>query len=182
VRSLLDALLVPEPDWRGPGPLVAGDAPGTFDEASVAAITAQLARAAGVLGALRGDSAEVARVWSTMVQSPAPGVAPQLAPRAQVAPVEPERRLCVRRDGNFFAMATGGGTGLLLVVGTNRELELTGAAMHFVRRILSERSFRCGDCTDWVVDGTRFAWSDVQDMLTRLEREGLLEQASSEDR
>jgi hypothetical protein len=182
VHGLLDALLLPDAAWRGPAPLAPGEAPGTFDDASIAAIGAQLARAAEALGALRGDSPEVVRVWSTMVQSPAPGLPPRAAPRVDAAPVQPDRRLRVRRDGNFFAMPADGGTRLLLTVGPNRELELTGAAMHFVRRILAERSFLCSACAEWTVDGNRFPWSDVQEILTSLEREGLLEEATSEDR
>ncbi len=182
VRSLLDTLLLPEPGWRGPAPVLPGDVPGTVDAEGVAAITAQLARAAELLAGLRGDSPEVVRLWSTLVQAPAPSVAAPAAPRVTTAPVEPEARLRVRRDGNVYAMEADGGRRLCLVVGAHRELELTGAAMHFVQRLLAEREFVCGDAARWTVDGSTFAWPDVQEMLTNLTREGVLEAAGIEDR
>jgi hypothetical protein len=54
--------------------------------------------------------------------------------------------------------------------------------MHFVQRLLAEREFVCGDAARWTVDGSTFAWPDVQEMLSNLTREGVLEAAGIEDR
>jgi hypothetical protein len=175
VRSLLDNLLTPEADWRSPAPVLPVGVLGDVDPDGIAAITAQLARAAELLQSLRGDSAAVARLWAASVQNPNPGFpAPQPAAIA-TSQVLPAQRLHIRDDGNVYAMLTDAGSRLCLAVGESRELELTGVAVPFVRRILAEREFTAGDCVKWNDGGTSFVWSDVQLMLTNLKREGLIE-------
>jgi hypothetical protein len=71
-------------------------------------------------------------------------------------------------------MLAEGGSRLCVSIGTNREVELTGAAMGFVQRILTVREFTAGDCLAWNDGGAPFAWDDVQSILTNLKREGLI--------
>jgi hypothetical protein len=173
VRNLLDAVLTPDAGWRGPAPVLALDVPGQVESQAVAAISAQLARAAAVLQSLSGDSAAVVRTWESLVQNPNPGVrAPVQAPIAATV-VAAHERLRVRGDGNYYAMLADDGARLCLMVGM-REVELTGPAVRFVQRMLVEREFLAGDCLQWHADGSPFEWSDVQAMLTSLKREGLI--------
>jgi ribosomal protein L16 Arg81 hydroxylase len=175
VRSLLDNLLTPEADWRSPAPVLPNGALGDADPDGIAAITAQLSRAAEVLQSLRGDSAAVVRLWASSVQNPNPGFpAPQSATIA-TEEVFPAERLRIRDDGNVYAMLTDAGSRLCLGVGASRQLELTGVAVPFVRRILEVREFTAVDCVHWNDGGAAFAWGDVQLMLTNLKREGLIE-------
>jgi ribosomal protein L16 Arg81 hydroxylase len=74
VRGLLDRVLTPEADWRGPGAVLAGTQADEVDPDGIAAISAQLARAAGVLQSLSGDSTAVVR-FSPSVRSSQPSVA-----------------------------------------------------------------------------------------------------------
>jgi hypothetical protein len=179
VRNLLDNLLTPEADWRSPAPVLPVGVLGDVDPDGIAAITAQLSRAAEVLQSLRGDSAAVARLWAASVQNPNPGFpAPQPAP-IEASQVLPAQRLHIRDDGNVYAMLTDAGSRLCLAVGAGRELELTGVAVAFVQRILAEKEFTAGDCVKWSEGGAAFVWSDVQLMLTNLKREGLIEDVVS---
>ncbi len=178
VRSLLDKLLVSEAGWRAPAPVLPDPATGAPDPDAIAEIGRELARAADLLGSLRGDSAEVVRLWSALVQNPNPGFPVPPTPAIAAAPVEPGQRLRVRADGNVYAMLADAGTTLVLTIGTGRDVELTGIAVPFVQRILAEREFTASDCMGWS-GGAPFAWSDVQTMLTSLIREGLIEQTMS---
>jgi ribosomal protein L16 Arg81 hydroxylase len=176
VRGLLDRVLTPEAGWRGPGAVLAGTRAGEVDPDGIAAISAQLARAAGVLQSLSGDSTAVVRLWESFVQTPSPGSPAPNVPRVAAAAVEATQRLRVRRDGNVYAMLSDGGTCLCVTIGSDRELELTGPAIPFVQRILAERSFTAADCCHWSPDAA-FAWPDVQKLLTDLKHEGLIEDA-----
>jgi ribosomal protein L16 Arg81 hydroxylase len=179
VRNLLDNLLTPEAGWRSPDPVLPNGALGDVDPEGIAAITAQLSRAAEVLQSLRGDSAAVVRLWASSVQNPNPGYpAPRSAPIA-TSQVVPTQRLRIRDDGNVYAMLTDAGSRLCLAVGASRELELTGVAVPFVRRILAEKEFTAGDCVEWNEGSASFVWSDVQLMLTNLKCEGLIEDVAS---
>jgi hypothetical protein len=173
VRNLLDTILMREPGWRSPAPVLPGETAGEVDPLGVAAISTELARAAGALQALSGDSAAVVRLWESFVQNPNPGVPVRPAPRSAAAPVLPTDRLHVRDDGNVYAMLAEGGSRLCVTVGAGRELELTGVAVPFVQ--LAERSFVATDCLGWSADGTPFAWDDVQTMLTNLKCEGMIQ-------
>jgi ribosomal protein L16 Arg81 hydroxylase len=175
VRQLLETLLTPEAEWRSMAPVLPVGASGETDEAGVAAIGAQLARAAETLQALRGDSAAVVRLWQSFVQSADPGITVPRAPVAARTHLEPEGRLRVRSDGRVHAMLAEGGTMLCLTVGSGASIEVTGEAVPFVRRILAEGEFVAGDCLAWSSGETPFEWSDVELLLTRLAREGLLE-------
>jgi Cupin superfamily protein len=177
VRNLLDALLVADPDWRSPAPLLPGGAPGEVDASGVAAISAQLARAAAALASLSGDSAAMVRVWESFVQNPNPGSPAPPSAAIAATPVVPSQRLRVRADGQVYAMLADGGASLCLAMGTSRAVELSGEAVRFVQRMLAEREFLAGDCLGWNDGATPFAWSDVESMLTQLKREGLIEDA-----
>ena len=176
VRNVLDAVLAPEAGWRGASPVLPGETPGLADPAGVAAISAELSRAAAVLQALSGDSAAVVRLWQSMVQNlDSASAAPQ--PPNAGPPVAANARLRVRRDGNIHAMLADGGSRLCLAVGPSGSMELTGEAVAFTQRILAEREFVAADCVRWNPDGTVFAWSDVAAMLTTLKHHGLIEDA-----
>jgi ribosomal protein L16 Arg81 hydroxylase len=179
VRSLLDKLLVAEAGWRGPAPVLPDPATGAADSEAIAAIGAELARAAALLASLSGDSAAVAALWAAFVQNPNPGFPAPPTPAVAATPVEAGQRLRVRADGNLFALLADGGATLALVIGTSREVELTGVAVPFVQRMLREREFTASDCMGWNDGDAPFAWSDVQTMLTSLKREGLIEHAVS---
>lgn len=176
VSRLLDALLGSDAAWRGPAPLLPAGAGGAVDPRGLAAIAAQLARAAGALGALDAESPEVLRLWASLVQNPNPATPLPPAPPLAATPVTPDQRLRIREERSLYALAPASGTRLCLVAGSGRELELTDAAAAFVRRILAEREFVARDCTGWSDDGTPFAWSDVETMLTSLKREGVIEE------
>jgi hypothetical protein len=177
VRSLLDTLLTPEPSWRGPVPVLPGEMPGEVDPDGIAAITAMLSRAAAVLQSLRGDSVAVVRLWESFVHNANPGTPLPKAPRIPASPVVPAQRLRIRPDGNVSAMLADEGTRLCIVSGVNREIELSGPAVRFVQRILTEKEFVAGDCTAWGDGEAPFMWDDVQAVLTELMREGLLAEA-----
>ncbi len=115
------------------------------------------------------------RLWGAFVQNPNPGLPAAPTARVEAAEVEPGQRLRIRNDGNVHAMLADGGELLSLIVGTSREVELTGSAVRFVQRMLGEREFTASDCLAWSETGTPFAWDDVQFMLTNLKREGLIE-------
>jgi ribosomal protein L16 Arg81 hydroxylase len=174
VRRLLDTLLATDAGWRSPAPLLPGAEPGSADPAGLALIDEQLARAAAALGALRGESAEVARLWAEFVQNPNPLQPPPFTPPVDGPAIRPDQRLRVRSDGNVYALSADGGTRLVLMV-AQRSVDLTGEAIPFVQRILRERAFVARDCTAWGAGGAPFAWSDVEAMLGSLAREGLLE-------
>ena len=176
VGKLLDGALTPEEGWRGPAPVLPLDALGDVDAEGVAAISAQLARAAEVLRSLSGDSAAVVRLWQSFVQGGTVAAAAGTPPTRVTTPVQPQQRLRVRADGDYTATLAQGGTTLCLLVGTSHELELTGAAMHFVQRLLAQRAFIAADAAQWT-HGAPFAWDEVQSLLTSLAREGLLEDA-----
>jgi hypothetical protein len=76
-------------------------------------------------------------------------------------------------------MLADGGACLKMVVGTSREVELTGVAVRFVQQLLATREFTATDCLHWNDGGAPFDWSDVQTMLTNLKREGLIEDVVS---
>jgi ribosomal protein L16 Arg81 hydroxylase len=177
VRNLLDTLLTPEAGWRGPAPVLPGTTPGEADPDGIAAIAAQLAHAASVLQSLGGDSAAVVRLWESFVQNPNPGFPAPATPQVAATPVLPEQRLRVRADGNVYAMLAEAGSHLCVTVGTSRTLELTGEAIPFVQRILAEKEFVADACRSWKTNGSTFPWPDVQELLTNLKREGLLEDA-----
>jgi ribosomal protein L16 Arg81 hydroxylase len=179
VRNLLDNLLTSEAAWRGPAPVLPDGALGGVDPDGIAAITAQLSRAAEVLQSLRGDSAAVIRVWAASVQNANPGYSATQSAPIVTSQVVPKQRLHIRDDGNVYAMLADAGSRLCLAVGASRELELTGVAVQFVQRILAEKEFTAGDCVQWNDGGVLFAWSDVQLMLTNLKREGLIEDVAS---
>jgi ribosomal protein L16 Arg81 hydroxylase len=176
VRQLLDKLLTPEPGWRSMAPALPVDTSGGTDAAGIAAIGAELARAAQALQALRGDSAAVVRLWQSFVQSADPGQPAPLASTDRSTPVERAGRLRVRSDGRVHAMLAEGGAVLCLTVGSGASIDVSGEAVPFVRRILAEGEFAAGDCLAWNGSGTAFDWSDVEQLLTRLRREGLLEE------
>lgn len=180
VQNLLDAILTPDPGWRGPSPVLPlfGGAPGEVDPDGVAAITAQLARAADALRALAGDSAAVVRLWSSFVQNPNPGLAtPSPMPIART-PVLPTQRLRLRADRDAYVRLADGGSRLYVAVGTSGGVEVTGEAVFFVQRILAEKEFVAGDCLAWSEHGTPFVWSDVETVLTKLKADGLIEDAA----
>jgi hypothetical protein len=177
VRSLLDAILTPDPRWRGPSPLLPlpGGAPGEMDPHGIAAITAQLASAADALRSLAGDSAAVVRLWGSYVQNPNPGFAVSPAPPVAATSVVPEQRLRVRADGRVFPMLADAGTRLCLAVGAAGAIEVVGSAIPFVQRILAEKEFVASDCLGWNDEGSPYTWGDVEAMLTRLKCDGLIE-------
>jgi hypothetical protein len=72
-------------------------------------------------------------------------------------------------------MLADGGSRLCLAVGTSHAVELVGEAIPFVQRLLAEREFVAGDCLGWRDDGSRFEWSDMEPMLTKLKSDGLIE-------
>jgi hypothetical protein len=173
VRKLLDDALLPNGSWRSTVPALPGSEPGSVDPAAIAAIAAELRRAADYLGSLAGDSAAVVKLWQAFVQNPNPTVpvAPA-SPAPAVATVGPNERLRVAPD--VHAMAADGGTLLCLAIGSARSLEVAGAAAAFVRRMLREREFVAGACMTWSDDGGAFAWDDVASLLTSFKREGAL--------
>ena len=173
MRNLLDTLMTPDAGWRGPEPVLPGAAPGEADSEGIAAISAQLARAAETLRTLSGDSAAVVRLWESFVQNQTPPLSGG-TPNA-TASVDPNQRLRVRERSGIYAMLADGGTRLCVTIGTNRTFDLTGDAVCFVQRILSEREFVARDGMTWNAEGEAFAWSDVQAILTNLQAEGLLE-------
>ena len=177
VRSLLETLLTPEPEWRSMSPALPGSAPGEVDAGGLAAITAQLARAAEVLQSLSGDSAAVVRLWQSFVQNPNPGWPAPQGRSGAATPMLPAARLRLRSDGNVNAMLADGGTRLCVMVETSRAIEVTGEAVPFVQRILAERDFVASDCLAWSDPGSAFAWSDVELTLMQLKAEGLIEDA-----
>jgi hypothetical protein len=174
VRTLLDTLLASEAGWRSPAPVLPGATAGEVDPLGIAAISTELARAATALQALSGDSASVVRLWESFVLNPNPGQPAQPIPPGPATPVLPGERLHIRDDENVCAMLADGGSRLCVSIGTNREVELTGAAMGFVQRILTVREFTAADCLAWGNDGDPFVWDDVQAILTDLKREGLI--------
>jgi ribosomal protein L16 Arg81 hydroxylase len=177
VRNLLDTLLTSDPGWRGPAPVLPlpGGAPGEVDPAGVAAVAAQLTAAAEALRSLAGDSAAVVRLWGSLVQNPNPGFAPPPAPPVAATRVGPDERLRIRADGDVYPMLADGGTRLCVSVGATRRVEVVGEAVRFVQRLLTEKEFVASDCLTWSDDGSRFAWSDIETMLTKLKADGLIE-------
>lgn len=173
VHNLLENLLVPEAGWRSMSPALPGSAPGEVDAAGLAAITAEIARAAEILQSLRGDSAAVVRLWQSYVQSADPGFAAAAPPRAAAAPALPRERLRVR-EGDVHAMLADAGERLCLRVGAGPSIEVTGETVPFVQRLLAEREFVAGDCLGWSA-GPPFEWSDVALTLTQLKGAGLFE-------
>jgi hypothetical protein len=76
-------------------------------------------------------------------------------------------------------MVADGGSRLYVAVGTSGGgVEVTGEAVPFVQRMLAEKEFIAGDCLGWSDNPTPFAWSDVEMLLTKLTRDGLIEAAS----
>jgi ribosomal protein L16 Arg81 hydroxylase len=177
VSKLLETLLTPHADWRCMAPALPGSTPDETDAAGVAAISAQLAHAGALLQSLRGDSAAVVRLWQSFVHSANPGLPAPTLPVADASPVRPDQRLRIRSDGNVSAMRAEGGACLCVTIGSGSTIELSGEAVPFVQRLLAEREFVAGDCLAWSGDATPFEWADVELMLTRLKREGLLEPA-----
>jgi hypothetical protein len=176
VRNLLETVLTPEAGWRGPAPVLPTDEPGCVDPAGVAEISAQLARAAAVLGSLSGDSAAVVRLWQSLVHQANPGLPPPPPAPIVATPVRPDERLRLRADGEISARLADGGSRLCVAVGASRTIELGGSAIRFVLRILAEREFVAGDALGWSDAGTA-NWTDVAATLTKLKREGLIEPA-----
>ena len=164
IAKLLDDQLVTDAQWRGPAPVL--------DAEGLEAIGAALAKAGALLQSLRPDSAAVVRMWQQFVQSANP-VLP-LAAKAPV-PIAATQRFRVRDD--VHAMAAENATLLCLAFGPTGSMELSGAALPFVRRMLAEREFAAGECTAWNESGAPFAWSDVQAMLADLRGGGLIEEA-----
>jgi ribosomal protein L16 Arg81 hydroxylase len=177
VRNLLDTVLSADPGWRSLAPVLPGDEPGAADPDGIAAIGAQLARAAAALQALSGDSAAVVRIWEAFVQNPTPGAPVPPAPPIVATPIAAERRLRVRPD--VYAMLADGGTRLCIAAGQQRSVEVSGDAIAFVQRMLREREFTAGDAQAWNGRGTAFAWSDVAATLEHLQRHGVIEDAST---
>jgi ribosomal protein L16 Arg81 hydroxylase len=176
VRDLLDTLLTPEAGWRGPAPVLPASVPGEVDPAGVAAISAQLARAAAVLDTLRGDSAAVVRLWQSQVNSANPP-APAATARAADASIVPTTRLRRCPGANPTATLADGGTLLCLTLGGNRTMDITGATIPFVQRLLTAGPFVASDCLSWNQNGAPFDWDDVASLLTSLCRGGLIETA-----
>jgi hypothetical protein len=179
IRNLLDSLLNSEPAWRGPAPVLGLGVTGEVDPAGVDAISTQLARAAAALGALSGDSAAVVRLWQSFVRNSGSSLSEPPAAPATRARVLPAHRLRVRADGNVYTMLAEGGSQLCIAAGASAAIELTGDAVPFVQRILSEREFIAGDCVNWKAGGVPYAWSDVEELLTGLKRQGLIEDANT---
>jgi len=175
VRELLDAQLAADPAWRSPAPVLRGSEVGTVDPDGVAAISRELQRAAAALQALSGDSAAVVRLWQSFVQNPNPGTPLAVGPPAPGSAIAPGQRLGLRRDGNIHVMPAEGGTQLFIMAGT-RGIELSGEAVPFVRRLLAAGEFTAEDAVRWSGSSTPFPWPDVEDMLGRLLREGLIEE------
>jgi ribosomal protein L16 Arg81 hydroxylase len=181
MQNLLDDLMAPNPHWRSPSPLLPLSAGmvGEVEPEGVAEIAAQLASAADALRSLAGDSAAVIRLWSSFVQNPNPGLRAPPPPPLVTLPVQPAQRLRVRSDGNVYPVLADGGTRLFVAVGTSGGVEVSGEAVRFVQRMLAEKEFVAGDCLRWSDDRTPFVWSDVETMLTKLKRDGLIEDAQS---
>ncbi|HXN32467.1 MAG TPA: cupin domain-containing protein [Polyangiaceae bacterium] len=177
VRNLLDAILTPDPSWRGPSPVLpmSGGAPGEVDPGGIAAIKGQLLAAADALRSLAGDSAAVVRLWGSFVQNPNPGFAAPLSPPVSPTPVRPDQRLRVRADGSVYPMLADGGSRLCIRVGTSGAMEFIEGAIPFVQRLLVEKEFVASDCAGWIDDGSEVAWSDIEMMLTKLKGDGLIE-------
>jgi hypothetical protein len=181
VQNLLDTILTPDPGWRAPSPVLplSGGLSGQVDPEGVASITAQLVRAADALRSLAGDDAAVVRLWASFVQNPNPGSPAPPSPQVATTPVLPTQRLRIRADRNVYAMVADGGSRLYVAVGTSGGgVEVTGEAVPFVQRMLAEKEFIAGDCLGWSDNPTPFAWSDVEMLLTKLTRDGLIEAAS----
>ncbi len=179
VRQLLEQMLTPDSGWRGPAPALPklGGEPGEIDPAGLAAIATQLASAGKALQSLSADSAAVMKLWSSYVQSPNPGNPAPPAPLARPVAIERGQRFRIRADGDVHAMLADGGSRLCVSVGTTRGLDLSGDAARFVQRALRAGSFVTDECLAWSDDGQGFAWDDVQEMLARLQSEGLIEHA-----
>jgi hypothetical protein len=174
VRNLLESLLTRDAGWRGPAPVLPASEPGCVDPDAVAEISAQLAHASAVLGSLSGDSAAVVRLWQSLVHHPNPGApAPPAAPLV-ATPVTADQRLRVRADGEISARLADAGSRLCVAIGTSRSIELSGPAIPFVLRILAAGEFVAGDALRWN-DGGTWSWGDVAATLTKLKREGLIE-------
>jgi hypothetical protein len=175
VRDLLDAMLVDHAGWRAPSPLLplTGGAPGEVDPEGARAIAAQLEAAGNALRTLAGDSAAVARVWGAFVQNPNPGFAAPPLPMVPCGPVSRSQRLRVRADRNVYAILADRGSRLSVTVGTGRGVEVTGEAVSFVQRLLTEKEFVASDCLGW--SDPPFVWSDLEALLTKLKHDGLIE-------
>jgi Cupin superfamily protein len=177
MRNLLDAILTPNPGWRAPAPLLPlpGGDPGQLDPDGIAGISAQLAAAADAIRSVTGDSAAVLRLWASFVQNQNPGFPTPPSPAIHAAPVEPDQRLRLRADGNFYAVLADGGTRLCITVGASHGVEIVGEAIYFVQRLLASKGFVARECIRWTPDGSRLDWDDVEMMLTKLKGDGLIE-------
>jgi ribosomal protein L16 Arg81 hydroxylase len=176
VRELLDRALGTDPGWRGPSPLLAraDGVPGEVDPRGLAAIAAQLARAARSLATLAADDTAMVEIWTSFVHATGLGHRGVLAPQA--APVEKHERLRVRADGDVTARLADGGAKLCLFVGTSGRLDLTGNERVLVQRMLAARSFSVAECEAW--DGVARSWDQLAPILTQLVRAGLLERVT----
>ncbi len=176
-RTLLDAMLTPDPRWRAASPILplSGGAPGEADSNGIAEIATQLRSAADALRSLAGDSAAVIRLWGAFVQNPNPGFPAPPSPPVSATPVLAHQRLRVRADGNVYAMLADGGARLCIAVGTSGAVEIVDDAIPFVQRLLAEKEFLASDCMEWSDDGAPHAWSDVEMILTKLKSDGLIE-------
>jgi len=175
VQQLLDRTLASDPGWRGPEPLLPGrDGPaGSVDPRGLAAVAAQLARAAGTLASIAADDVAMVEIWSSFVQATGLGSRGVMAPREP--PVGKDERLRVRADGDVYVRLANGGTRLCVFVGTSGRLDLTADGVAFVQRILAEHAFTAAECLAWQGVGDPMTWDELGPTLTELVRAGLLE-------
>jgi hypothetical protein len=177
VGEVLEQLLGDDAGWRSAKPLLPqrdGKA-GEVEPRALEALGKQLENAAKALQSLAADSAALARVWSTYLQSDGPGVDP---PAPLGGPLVASDRLRVRADGNFYVLEAEKGTRLSVGVGTRPRFELTGDAMRVAQRAIAARKFEAAESQAWGEGGASLAWVGVAKILTELLNEGLLERAT----
>jgi len=179
VRELLDGLLSAQPGWRGPAPLLPleGGLPGEVDARGLEAMAAELTRAADALRTLATDNLALVGLWSSFVQATGFGGPDVRVPGA--APVVESDRLRVRADGQVYARLAEGRATLCVFFGAGGRIDVTGADIGLVQRLLSARAFTAGECLAWGQGQGPTAWAEVQTTLTELVRQGLLERVAA---
>jgi hypothetical protein len=174
--DLLDSLLVKDPGWRSPSPLLPrpGSSPGEADPRALEAIGKQVERAAEALRAMAADSAALVAIWSLYVQNASPPIDP---PAPLATPIAPTDRFRVRADGNVYPRLEENGTKISVAVGARARTEASGDAMRFIVRALTARQFTASECLDWGGEA-KLTWADVEQTLVRLVSDGVLERAT----